>query len=716
MAGFNTAISGIRASSSALDVTGNNIANASTTGFKSSRTEFADIYATAAIGSGASNVAGSGVLVADIAQDFSGGNVQFTNNNLDLSIDGSGFFQLDDGRGNVAYTRDGSFELDKDGNIIAKSGTKLQGFGVDTEGNRLPIGDLKVAIKESPPKATENMAVSFNIDESKDAAALITPYSREEAGSATFSTTVGTFDSLGNEHTIRYDMVEQQAKKELHTYDIGTTAGAPVAGDFSVSGIDIATTGVLPGGDINADGRLTDAKLLELKAADPRVFDVIYTPGVAAAIGPPIINATVPSIQVILEAAARESGAVIVGAHSAPPSAAKSLVNPVVTTTASNETHVYQIPAGQGGESPPSPASTDQTAIAAAPAGSYVTPQQFSIVGIDFSFNATPQLPITREQIAAEIISKETQIRDANPNIESILFDGTANQLTFTFKAESGDVADTSLAVNQVDGNFFGGTAATDGGSPVAGSNDFGVRPPNVIVAGDDSFEGVYRLYAYLNPLGQRPEALDIGKTVDPGSQSSATTTEIGAVIIRFNPTNGILTSVNENAVPTVAGAIVPKLTIKNADPANAATLVTLDLEGTTQFANEQIVRASSQDGYTKGDLTGVAFTPNGEMIASFSNNQNSTLGIVAIATFENQAGMTPSGSTQWIATNASGQPVLNPPGSGLNGTLRSSALESSNVDLSAELVKLIEFQRNFQANSKTLETLNTVTQNILQI
>ena len=708
MAGFNTAVSGIRASSSALDVTGNNIANASTTGFKSSRTEFADIYATAAIGSGASNTAGSGVLVADIAQDFSGGNVQFTNNNLDLSIDGSGFFQLDDGRGNVAYTRDGSFELDKDGNIIAKSGTKLQGFGVDTEGNRLPIGDLKVAVKESPPKATENMSVSFNIDESKDAAALITPYSREEAGSATFSTTVGTFDSLGNEHTIRYDMVEQQAKKEIHTYDIGTTQGA-VAGDFSVSGIDIATTGAVGAGDINADGRVTNAKLLELQAADPRIFDVIYTTGIAAT--------TTPSIQVILEAAARESGAVIVGAHSLPPLAAALLLDPVVTTIASNESHIYQIPAGQGGEAAPAGPTADETAIAAAPAGSYVTPQQFSIVGINFSFNATPQLPITREEIAAEIISKETQIRDANPNIESIAFNNTANELQFTFKAESGNVGDTSLAVNQADGNFFGGTAAVGAvAGPTAASNDFGLRSPDVIAAGDDSFEGVYRLYAYLNPLGQRPEALDIGKTVEPGSQSAATTTEIGAVIIRFNPTNGILTSVNENAVPTAAGAVIPKLTIKNADPANAATLVTLDLAGTTQFANEQIVRASSQDGYTKGDLTGVAFTPNGEMIASFSNNQNTTLGIVAIATFENQAGMTPGGSTQWLATNSSGQPVLNPPGSGLNGTLRSSALESSNVDLSAELVKLIEFQRNFQANSKTLETLNTVTQNILQI
>ncbi|MGB1238950.1 MAG: flagellar hook-basal body complex protein, partial [Pseudomonadales bacterium] len=128
------------------------------------------------------------------------------------------------------------------------------------------------------------------------------------------------------------------------------------------------------------------------------------------------------------------------------------------------------------------------------------------------------------------------------------------------------------------------------------------------------------------------------------------------------------------------------------------------------------IVKGQSQDGYAKGDLTGVSFTADGVMLASYSNNQTTELGIVAIATFENQAGLNNAGDTHWIATNESGVPVINPPGTGLNGSLRSSALESSNVDLSAELVALIEYQRNFQANSKTLETLNTVTQNILQI
>jgi len=103
-------------------------------------------------------------------------------------------------------------------------------------------------------------------------------------------------------------------------------------------------------------------------------------------------------------------------------------------------------------------------------------------------------------------------------------------------------------------------------------------------------------------------------------------------------------------------------------------------------------------------------------MVASYSNNQQSNLGVVALANFQNQAGLQNAGDTQWRATLESGDPILNPPGTGLNGSLRSSALEQSNVDLSTELVKLIEAQRNFQANSKTLETMNNVTQNILQI
>jgi flagellar hook protein FlgE len=202
-----------------------------------------------------------------------------------------------------------------------------------------------------------------------------------------------------------------------------------------------------------------------------------------------------------------------------------------------------------------------------------------------------------------------------------------------------------------------------------------------------------------------------MGKPVDPGDAGE---TEVGPVLLKFDPTNGLLTSVNGNEV--TPGAPTPKLTILGADPADPDTQITLDLDGSTQFASASIVKGELQDGYTKGDLIGVTFSPSGEMVASYSNGENQSLGVVAIATFENQAGLQPSGDTEWAATLDSGDAILNPPGTGLNGTLRSAALEASNVDLSEELVKLIEGQRNYQANSKTLETLNAITQTILQI
>ncbi|EPJ50012.1 MAG: hypothetical protein OFPI_21220 [Osedax symbiont Rs2] len=656
MAGFNTAISGIRAATTALDVTGNNIANASTTGFKSSRTEFSDIYNTAAIGSGASNVAGSGVLVSDIAQDFSGGNVQHTNNNLDLSINGSGFFQLDDGRGGVTYTRNGAFELDKDGFIISKNGSNLQGYGVDDTGNRLPIGDLQVSEKESPPKATENMAVSFNINEALDAEALIVPYSREESASLTFSTTVGTFDSLGNEHTIRYDMVEQQPRKEEHTFDIDVTTDD----FFTVSGVPLDISVDFTAGGINA------ASLITLQQADPRIFGVQYDAA-----------ATPDTLKVVFKAEASEVGSLVV----ADGVAGAVLTNEVISYADSNEQHFF-----------------DMTTNA------YAGAVQFKIAGVAFNLDGTA-VTLSSQDVADAIIAKETEIRDANPNIESITFDSAVNapngQLKITYKADSGDVNDTSALIEELAGAFF--NPAT---TPTT---------PDAVIQGDNSFQGVYRMYGYLNPLGQRPEALDMGKIADPNGNPTLPT-EIGPIVIKFNPSNGIISEVNGTAVPTGVGAAVPKITLKNTDPADPSTNIVLDITGTTQFADEQIEKSRSQDGYGKGDLTGVSFTGTGEMVATFSNNQSTTLGIVTVATFENQAGLQPNGNTEWRSTNDSGEPVLNPPGSGLNGSLRSSALEGSNVDLSAELVALIEAQRNFQASSKTLETLNTVTQNILQI
>lgn len=196
---FETALTGLNAASQDLDVTGNNIANSGTTGFKTSRAEFADIFASA--GTGTSNTAvGQGVRLAAVTQQFSQGQFNFTGNSLDLAINGNGFFRLDDG-GSTAYTRAGSFQVDKDGYVVNSNGQYLEGFTADSSGNinsgnidRLHINTGNVA-----PQATSNMAFSMNVNAS-DQPPTTTPFDSTDSSSYNFSTSTTVYDSQGGSH------------------------------------------------------------------------------------------------------------------------------------------------------------------------------------------------------------------------------------------------------------------------------------------------------------------------------------------------------------------------------------------------------------------------------------------------------------------------------------------------------------------------------------
>ena len=188
---FNIALSGIRAANNDLRVTGNNIANASTTGFKESRAEFGDIYSTAAIGAGLSQ-AGSGVRVQDVSQQFSQGNISFTENALDLSISGSGFF-VTSFNGSQTYTRAGTFGLDQEGYIVNNGNSRLQGFSADTSGNISGlIGDIQIQSSNIQPNATTNVDIELNVD------------SREsviQTSGTRFVSSGGTANANGNNYT-----------------------------------------------------------------------------------------------------------------------------------------------------------------------------------------------------------------------------------------------------------------------------------------------------------------------------------------------------------------------------------------------------------------------------------------------------------------------------------------------------------------------------------
>ncbi len=212
---FNIGLSGLYAANKQLDVTGNNIANVATAGFKSSRAEFADVYSATKLGNG-SKVVGSGVRLANVSQQFTQGDINNTGNVLDMGINGSGFFTLSN-NGSISYTRAGTFKVDKDGFITNTDQTaRLQGYGADANGKIINgvLTDLKIDTSNLAPKATSTVSSTINLNSSSPVIDDTLPANTFDPGTlATYTKSFSTsiYDSQGNSHVMDQYMVKTGA-------------------------------------------------------------------------------------------------------------------------------------------------------------------------------------------------------------------------------------------------------------------------------------------------------------------------------------------------------------------------------------------------------------------------------------------------------------------------------------------------------------------------
>ncbi len=198
---FNIGLSGLRAATSDLNVTGNNIANAGTVGFKQSRAEFADLYAASVQGAG-KNSQGAGVQLANISQMFNQGNINYTQNALDLAINGNGFFQTSN-NGDISYTRAGYFGTDRDGYMVNNFGYRLQGYAVDGNGNLQNgvIDDLRIESASQAPQATTELTQGFNLN-STNAVPATSPFDPADPTTYNSATSTNIYDTQGNSHVL----------------------------------------------------------------------------------------------------------------------------------------------------------------------------------------------------------------------------------------------------------------------------------------------------------------------------------------------------------------------------------------------------------------------------------------------------------------------------------------------------------------------------------
>lgn len=295
--GFSTALSGLKSASTTLSVTGNNIANSQTVGFKQSRAQFGEVMAS----SGA-NAAGSGSRTSALAQQFTQGNIEGTSNSLDLAISGHGFFAMGDLVDPIipdkpleatSFTRNGAFHINKSGNVVDDNGryllaykpvgmTVAEGFNV---GVKLPV---RIGTDQGPPTATTKVNMSVNLNSASPAA--VTPFSFTTPGTHpyvpdpktyTSTTSVTTYDAMGNAHIVSTYFCRTSVPNEWNMYTFvdgrsiqpGTQANAFTVPPTPAAGAQVMPDGIIT--DSPTKVYFDDSGNLVKVTATPQITDML---------------------------------------------------------------------------------------------------------------------------------------------------------------------------------------------------------------------------------------------------------------------------------------------------------------------------------------------------------------------------------------------------------------------------------------------------------
>jgi flagellar hook protein FlgE len=277
---------------------------------------------------------------------------------------------------------------------------------------------------------------------------------------------------------------------------------------------------------------------------------------------------------------------------------------------------------------------------------------------------------------------------------------GMAHTMTnyYVREADSGTDAQTWRVYTVIDNQYI----ASDGSGDGTSTNDNPVYYKLVF-----NINGTFNHVedASGNTLTGSRYPLDLSKTM---MKDGSTTPYAPATQVNMMDPNATPPDYNW-FVPTAA----PVVTSGGTTP-NGAFYV--DLGQTTQFGMPFDVNSNRQDGYIAGRLTNITISDTGHIVGSYSNGQTKAMGQVLLAEFINPHGLQHAGDNLWIETFESGQPTVGVPGGGTRGKIIATSVEDSNTDLTKELVNMIIFQRNYQANAQTIRTQDQILQTVVNL
>ncbi|WP_237134509.1 flagellar hook-basal body complex protein [Pseudohongiella sp. O18] len=682
---FNIGLSALNAAQQEINVTGNNIANAGTNGFKSSKAVFGDVYAASVLGGGGTQQ-GSGVTLQGIQQSFNQGNISFTENTLDLAINGEGFFILS-GESGTAYTRAGAFGTDRFGYVVTNTGERLQGFAPSESGQATgggPLTDLRVTTGELQPRATTLVESEINLDAAAMPSAVIGSTYISNGGNSSQPRLNGAMISPDSDPSDQLNpytatsLIVRTPSGETQQLDIAAGASAnAVAQQFAgVEGV--AAVGTTVGYISNLqDGADADGQMRFAINGRDIVVDLTATNPLQDLANK--INALLNNLQATVD------GTRVRVTHS---TGADIRIN-------------------AGGN--PSGALSFEGSTRDATTGA------FSPVGVPTVVNLSANDIMTMGGFVEFTLDENVSLRTTDEDLE-------------------GNPVDPSDAFT-----IFGDISAEDALTGTAfESNQFDPRNPetyyrSTAISIYDSVGTQHSLAMYF--VKERPD--DTGDTnlwsvyfqIDGRNIGYDPNSSTGDPVLarfdlrfddtgRFDPNQQFIEITNWYPVDQSGRRIGAGPVPGNANVSDQTTNSNfrIDLSSMTAFGGDFSVQSNNQDGFSKGQLTGLEVNTRGLVSARFSNGQSQVLGEVALANFANASGLANLGGTKFAETSESGAASVSGAGTAGLGAIQSGALEDSNVDLPTELVQLIISQRNYQAAAQIISATDDATQTIINL
>jgi flagellar hook-basal body protein len=759
-----------------LAVTSNNIANVGTSGFKRSRADFGDIFSTSPLQKSSSNI-GQGVSLKQVSQEFSQGNISTSGNSLDLAITGDGFFPLKtaDGLQDI-YTRNGSFTLNDQNNVVNSTGQRLMAASVDSSG-KADLTDLNAL--SIPPKtsgeAVETTKIQLGLNLPADSAVITADFDRSNASTYNKSTALTVYDSGGNGYlaTVYYAKTQNATldspfSKWQTYFFVGDTQVKPAlqqATDTVGGALFVNKYGdVLPKSDsrvIPSSGttemysldQLTDTRQSSPATALGAILPSnVYNNGaLTGATGTLSFNIAVDTgtarpITYTLKAAdsdpevlARnievEINNVLGALADTPDNSATTTINEYaknarfgITVSFDPDTARFSVASGTTGDMS-NIAITGADAKASALMGLADSPNLIVTASGTQALRGKPSEPaVLTSEVLTINTAKSIQVTSSNKDF-FVSVDGMASKVELPFPTTFSNIDGFTKALQDKINSMID----PESGRKVSGVTvafDAKTKQLNFTTGTTGSNSTI--LVSGAADWGLANTEMQFGATTDWKKLSQFT--ENGALQFVKNGEQtedgeGVSDKTEWWPIYLDRGELSFDLTGKPVSPltgmpfetaflqgGKGALTMSIDFTKSTQYSSAFAVLSQSQDGAPEGELMGLNINPDGLVNATYSNGSQVSLGKIVLANFSSPSGLRQVGDASYLSSASSGMAKIGEAGSAGFGSIRAGATERANVDLTQELVDLITAQRNFQANAKAIETSSTMTSAIINI